>query len=337
MISLMVFCPNQADATSFYRGLGPLSKLKRQIRDLNLAFVTDVNWATLRMADVVFFQRPYTAAHLKIIKMAKRLHRPVWVDYDDDLFRVPLDNPAHALYSDPEIQKSVAQSIAEADIVTVSTEHLRQKLLPLNKEIRVVPNALDPEILSPRRIRKDRPKLIMWRGSQTHMRDVYDYRDQIALAAKAHPDWTWHFIGMTPWFLDGLIPDNRFMISPGLDVMEYFEFIQKVQAPVQIVPLANNSFNQSKSNIAWIEGSYAGSACVVPDWDEWKKPGAYRYEPDAPDAFFDAVHEAIKSSEKSLDPGAESWKHIQGNLLLENVNVLRKKVLSDLLGIGGLE
>jgi hypothetical protein len=44
------------------------------------------------------------------------------------------------------------------------------------------------------------------------------------------------------------------------------------------VPLENNKFNKSKSNIALLEGALSGTTAVCPDWEEWSMlDGALTY------------------------------------------------------------
>ena len=89
MKNLAVLCPSNTDATSFYRGIGPLAEIRRERFNLALTFINDVNWSTLKLCDAAFLQRPFTSNHLKIAELVKRNQLPLWIDFDDDLFSVP--------------------------------------------------------------------------------------------------------------------------------------------------------------------------------------------------------------------------------------------------------
>jgi hypothetical protein len=333
VISLMCLLPQQHDATSFYRGAGPLGSLKRQRGDLTLSFPTGaVNWSHLNMVDAVFMQRPFQPTHLELAKMAKRGGRPLWIDYDDDLFNVPTDNPTHTLYSRDQVQKNIAQIVAMADVVTVSTSELKRRLDPLNEDIRIVPNAIDEELFGYRSWEPEkRSKCVMWRGSATHARDLAIYSSEIIELAHEFPEWTWTFLGTNPWFITDAIPSDRCTVIEPLDVLEYFEFIHGVRARVQMVPLHDSPFNRAKSNIAWIEGTFAGSACVVPNWEEWQRPGVFAYK--SKESFKRQMSLLLSEKEPELELVSvrASWDHVTHNLRLERVNHLRSEVIDDLV------
>lgn len=330
MTNLMVFCPSRSDATSFYRGMGPLGRLRQQRSDLNISIVDRVDWSLLRMVDAVFLQRPYDAAHLQMVQLAQDMKLPIWVDYDDDLFNLPTDNPSFALYSNEAVQKNIAQICAMANIVSVSTQDLAVKLRPLNKDIRVVPNAYDDVLLDYREIAPTKqPRLVTWRGSPTHQRDLSFYAEAIVEASRKHPAWTWNFIGCDPWYLTEMMDEKKTVVTPALGITEYFRYIQRLQARVQIVPLYDNTFNRSKSNIAWIEGSFAGSACLVPDWDEWKQPGATGYG--NPQQFYEALDRLLRGVDDIAELAKTSWAHIERELPLSRINKLRSDIVDDLV------
>lgn len=333
-IRLLVHCPNPKDATSFYRGIGPLSQLHRVMPGLDLHFTSEYNWSTLALCDAVFMQRPYKAEHLQILKMAKANRKRVWVDYDDDLFSVPVSNPAHKIYGEEETKKIIAKCIAHADSVTVSTELLKFKLQdgkqPLNRNITVIPNAFNDYLLQERQILpKERRKLIMWRGSPTHQQDLSDLGEQIVDAVNSNPSWTFQFQGEVPWFLSERLGNNAIM-APSLDPIEYFSMIRTVQPRAMMVPLADHVFNRSKSNIAWLEGVYAGGLAIAPDTEEWRRPGALNYR--TPQEFRDLLDLVIKEDISLNEQVQLGWDYIEENLMLSKVNKTRAWVLSAILG-----
>jgi hypothetical protein len=293
------------------------------------------------MCDGAFMQRPSTEQHIQVAKMVKTQGMPIWVDYDDDLFSVPSDNPTYSMYGKPSVQKNIAELIAMADIVTVSTEDLKNKFqkkeAPLNKNVVVIPNAFNNRMI------KDLPKhptqdLVLWRGSATHARDLVTHMPAMVEAFHKYERFTWCFIGPKKdqlWFMADEFKcksgKDRAIFIDGQDPLEYFKFIRNAAAKVQIVPLKDNTFNRSKSNIAWIEGSYAGSACLVPDWQEWQQPGAFKYKD--PDHFGVCLNEMLKSADHLSEPAHQSWEHIRHWLCLDEVNKKREAVLAQLSSI----
>lgn len=331
-INLRCMIPNITDATSLYRAMGPLSELRHEIPNFDLVFEKEHNWAMTKMSDIFFAQRPYNESSFTIIQMAKRMKRPVWVDYDDDLFCVPPSNPSFHVYSKEEVQRRIAACISLADHVTVSTPALKRKLEAggtiLNKNITVVPNALDPDLPKRTANPEKRAKLVFWRGSSTHQKDLYTFGKQLVDISKDHKDYTFFFQGDKPWFLYEQTGKNvRF--GENLDPMEYFEMINTIKPSIVIVPLFDDEFNRSKSNIAWLEGIYAGAVVLAPDWEEWQRPGCINYK--SPGDFGAKLRDLLSNGYDINGENQKAWNYIQENLTLKNVNKLRKKIVEDLL------
>lgn len=337
MKTLIVNCPNTSDPTSFYRGIGPLSSMRRERPGkLNLAFLKDYNWSSLCLGDGLFLQRPYTGDHKTIIQMAKRQGLPVWVDYDDDLFSVPTDNPSYRIYGDDDTQKTIASCIALADVISVSTEALKEKLERLFKEIlkrtsydiRVVPNGLMTNIVREKPNFGPRNPLVFWRGSSTHHRDVMTVSKEIIKVHNEFKEYTWHFIGDRLWFLTDYMKHDETLVSDPLDTIEYFDHIRKISPKVIIVPLLESSFNRSKSNIAWIEGTYAGALTIAPkQLPEFDRPGVLRYE--SPEEFENILRQVLLGAFDNSPAVQQSWKYIEENLLIEKVNEGRWSIVED--------
>lgn len=336
-MKVRVNLPNDVDATSFYRGMGPLGAMERQFE--HLKFVYDApkyNWATLFTDDVLFLQRPYRPDHLQIVQMAKNNGKKIWVDFDDDLFTVPVSNPAYRIYGNEETKKTIARIISHADHVSVSTPQLKRALQergpqPLNKNVTVVPNAYNSPALDHiyRRFPKklDRQKIVMWRGSSTHHKDVAEYMDVLVDVINAHKDWSFLFQGDKPWFLYEKLGDNA-IFGESLDPIEYFHMIRQLQPRLMIVPLHDSEFNRSKSNIAWIEGAFAGAACLAPDWEEWHRPGILNYS--SRETFRDTLEGFLNGRYEADSLVEQSWEFILRDLDIKVVNEKRLQILNAL-------
>lgn len=276
--NLLVISPSRQDATSFYRGYGPFGRLRKEIENIDFIMSDGlrIDWSTMRMIDGIFMQRPFLKDHLTIMKMAEENKIPVWVDYDDDLFNVPSDNPAHDLYNNEEVQRNIATIIPMAKIVTVSTKVLQNKLSKLNNRIIVIENALDNYIFNKENyFRKDGTcpsRVVAWRGSSTHVKDLMTYGKEIIELINSHQDWVFSFIGYKPWFLiESVKNKNQIVTYDAIDVMEYHRVMYNIWPAILHVPLHFSEFNKAKSNIAWIEGTFFGSACVTPELSGWPK------------------------------------------------------------------
>ncbi len=336
MTHILSSIPNPHDATSLYRGVGPLYSLQRVYPDIQVAVNPPVSWMTLKGADLAFFQRPAFDDRMDMIRMAKSNNVPIWLDYDDDLFSVPLCNPMFPLFAMPQVANNLANMLAMADLITVTTEVLKEKLakilaaFPSNKydikanKIHIIPNGYDPDLL-PSMERPPREKLVVWRGSASHVKDLWIHTEALTSVIKEFPDWKFEFIGETFW---GTLEHLRKHCKPeniirtgSMDPILFYKYLARQRPAVVIVPLEDIEFNRSKSNIAWLEATSAGAATLAPDWPEWNQPGI---------ATYNGLHDfTVQLSALMIDSSyqAERWstskEYIQGNLQLSDLNKMR--------------
>jgi hypothetical protein len=329
---MMAICPAPNDATSFYRGIGPLSRLQKDCGDVSIVFVSHVEYSTLAPVDVVFMQRPFQPHHLQAALMANHHNVPLWLDFDDDLFSVTPDNPTFHMYGDDAVKKRVAKMIGMASVVTVSTPFLGEQLRPMNPNVVVVPNAVDDYQFENRRVRHTpRPKVVFWRGGATHQRDLMTVADQLVAASHdpTRADWTFHFQGYNPWWITEKMRDSHTRHAGSLEPVQYMRLLEELCPALMVVPLVDNVFNRSKSNCSWIEGAYAGAAVIAPDMAEFRRPGVINY--DSQEAFGRALRDAMTGRLDLKRIADEGWAEVRRSATLSVVNVIRERVLTQLI------
>lgn len=273
-MKLLCVIPKAVDGTSYYRGAGPLQRLAQDAnrvpgKRLELIFPEEMNWPTAFSGDAVFMQRPFNDNHLAIAKYAKQCGLPLWLDYDDDLFKVTPDNPMADVYTAPRTKECITKLLGMADHVSVSTVVLADRFHSLaGGPITVIPNAID-DYRYPEPVERKPKKelLIAWRGLASHQRDLLEERESIVEVARKSGSAHWMFIGYNPWFITEALTMWGY-VSP-MDPVHYFEFMRRNQPDIVMVPLAETEFNKAKSNIAWLEATWAGALTVAPDWAEW--------------------------------------------------------------------
>lgn len=325
-IRMVANIPNPMDGTSFYRSGGILPQLMSIMPELEITpNPATYDWFVFGFCDVLFMQRPYLDQHVQIAEMARSICVPIWIDYDDDLFSVPRSNPAHKVYSKVENQRNIAKLLAMADTVSVSTHQLKHKYAKLNPDIRVIPNALNDFMLTSRPEIEPKKMVVNWRGSPTHEKDVAMYSHAIVDLAQKFPEWKWNFIGHSFWGLIDAMPKGSVVECPAVDPILYWHLIGQLQPGLQIVPLEDNIFNRSKSNIAWQEAAYSGCGSLCPDWEEWRNPGALLYKNAG--EFYSKLHDVLALKTNITELGLEAWSGVQEKYLLSNVNLQRKELL----------
>ena len=312
-------------AVSFYRAAGIARDLEKKLDCTIDTFSWSdfvIDWANLVRYDIVMVQRGYQGTQVLLCKYVKKLGIPLWLDYDDDLFSVPPENKAWPTYNDPEVKRDIISILSMADVISVTTEELKKSFSEYNDNIVVIPNGFNDFSLNINRILQPRSKTVVWRGSDTHVFDIMVYNDVIDKCIKEHPEYSFVFMGFNPWIL-GDAPNLKFIKL--LETIEYFETGMTITPAVVHVPLHESTFNRCKSNIAFIEGTYWGATCVVPEF--WGKlPGTLSYKDS--DSYYDALTQAL---EDKPERNKEAWDYIKKNLLSSEINKLRVKLIEDLI------
>lgn len=330
--------PGRNDGTSWYRGMMPLAQLSKERRKMGdrieLCCPEKVSWADLVDSDILFAQRPFKQAHLDAVLLAKDCGLKVWVDYDDLVTSLPVSNSCYDRYRD--CRPVVQRILALADYLTVSTAELGKELsqiMPPNKQLNYaeIPNAWAQNLFPIAEHMEERPPgppRVLWRGTDTHIADLYGVSASIREFAKANPDVEWTFFGFRPHYLLGL-PNSEFL--PITDVTDYLRLLSRARYDACIVPLEDNGFNRAKSNIAWMEAAMTGAVTVAPKFSEWLRPGIINYGTGK--SFAESLHWAtvIQTEMGHPDVALAGRQHILEHMTLSRVNQLRYETIKELL------
>jgi hypothetical protein len=331
--------PGPADGTSLYRAIGPLAAMRQQDRRFDFlpcGFDLDNNprmtWDWMMACDAVFVQRPMSPPGAQACVTARLLKKPVWVDWDDELGNVPRYNPAYSLYPVEKIAPTLNMIMRLADVVTVSTEAIRQARCEGKEELLaktvVIPNAMiwDTPPIARRR------KLILWRGMGNHDADLLDFLPVMAEVARLplFHGWKFYFLGQPAWQIYDTLPPETFEFDPGADAFLYYELLCRLAPYIVIRPHRTIPFNLARSNIAWLEATGAGAVTVAPDWPEWQRPGVVNY--DGRDQYRDRLIELIKTwNEGEPHPNvALSRDWIAANVAQGQINAKRWEIINQM-------
>lgn len=325
-MNILFLCPDKSDPTSFYRSGGISHDLEKKsghtITVINWN-QTSIDWQFLSSFDAVMLQRPFTKVAEQLCQYVKNMGKSLWVDYDDNLFAVNPENRAFQTYNDPATQESIKNCLKAADVVSVPTEYLRQAYSQFNKNIEVIPNAFNDGLFKRGELKK-REKTVVWRGPDAHIYDLMTYGKEINRACEGFPDWEFNFMGYYPWFLSET--KNKGFL-PGMDIIMYFHKLVDLAPSVGHVLLHDDLFNRCRSNIAYIEFSYVGACCIVPDW--WSVPGVLSYTD--PASYFEAMRSVLSGEVDIVAQNHIAWEYIQDCLRLSQINVLRLNLINGIL------
>lgn len=334
MIKVLAHSPIPFDGTSFYRSFGIFPNMSKQLgRNLDVsAFQGGMTWAQAGDFDVLFLQRPMTEGIYKLAHYVKGLGVKIWVDHDDNLFDLPTESRAFFDFDD-KVRTTMNSILKLADVITVSTEGMQEVFKHLGYETKVVRNALNTDWHEPVKEHNSRSRVVSWRGSETHVADLIYFTDPIEDAINKTTD-VYHFFGYAPWLLCHRMPYYAAGVAGELtarvhlhkpdDIRIYHDNLKKYKPRLMHVPLIANSLNAAKSNIAWIEATYAGAVCIAPDWPEWRMPGVLTYK------SLEEYTQLLTSTEDRTAEWKKSMDYIQENLTLNKTNGQRIEILKSL-------
>jgi glycosyltransferase involved in cell wall biosynthesis len=218
---------------------------------------------------ICVLQRQYGEANYQIFKKMKDNGVKLIYELDDYVHKTDINSPTNYHYGKnvkrPEDTANVHKMLVEfykmCDAITVTTEPLRQKLLPYNKNIFVVPNSF---ILDDWKIKKQAHNTIniLWSGSSTHQSDIIEASDAVKAILRKYDNTKLILAG---WdcgnvFLD--VPEERKIIYQwSSNIREISKFYKL--ADIGIAPIKENEFNECKSINKFVEYSLCGIPTVA--------------------------------------------------------------------------
>lgn len=334
-MNILLFNVRRGMSVSFYRCELPFVKLKKEGIKYDFYEGEDINWHTALYYDIFYFQTPHLQEHADMIVTLKNFNKKVWVDYDDNLFVLPTENKMYNEYNEKRIAQITKEILCLADVVTVSTDELKDTYKKYNRNIQKISNGTDLSLFG--ELKAGVNNFIAWRGSYIHIRNLYEFKDAIIKFSHENPDWIFQFFGCHPWYFYNKDNEKLFNFNwfKHIDIIESIYRMKKFSSKLMIVPMVDNSFMRSRSHIAWIEGTIAGSVVIAPKFQEWNKDGIIPYHNYELYYFDDAVslNQAMNNmvrSELLYDYWKESVDSIKRNYTLNKLNQQRISLIKDL-------
>jgi glycosyltransferase involved in cell wall biosynthesis len=329
MIRVLLVSDKPDDGIAFYRSTMPWNDIQKDYEDISVTVKHPseaFTWNLVTAHDVLFISNPRVQKHLDIIKVAKSYGIKVWSDYDDCYLDIPEDNESFHVLTAGHVVQNTKECLMESDITTVSTNALKEYFLPYSTRIKVVPNAFPIELLSDVSLGDTvlaQHNFISWRGSKSHKKNVREYAKEISEIKESNPEWGFNFFGFNPEFLE-----CKYNHYDSIPLFDSFYRLKRFSSKIHIVTLYDRPFTKSKSNIAWIEATIAGSVVLAPDWEEWQKPGIVNY---SSKEDFKVKLQSLINGEYDLSQLFEnSREYLYNNLSLKKVNKDRLRILKEL-------
>ena len=191
-----------------------------------------------------------------LITLAKETGAKLVLDIDDNIWQIPIGNIVrHSEGFDKYVALNTGL-VEHADWVTVSTEPMKQALLPLNSNIEVLPNLIDPKEWKFKR-KKHKKIRIGWIWFPTHVPDMPIVKEAL------EEIYTYDNVEIVMFgALKNMMSFPATNIN-GVKFEDYPRVLTEAGIDISICPLADNDFSKCKSNIKWLESTLAGAAVVA--------------------------------------------------------------------------
>lgn len=274
-----------------------------------------------RWVEQVGQQRPEVLA---MWRQAVARSRPRLVfEIDDDLWSVDRSSPVYArLDRQPEWATHLATNAAVADTVVVTTEPLADVMRQHNRDVRVIPNFVPAALLDHHPVRRqDGTITIGWAGSPTHAMDwaVLDgeVRDFLRKTSRAEL----HVIG-APVHQWSRIPPSRMRSTgwfPSVDA-----YLHQVDFHVGLAPLADHTFNRSKSWIKALEYGALGIPIIASDvgpYRDYVRHGETGYLVRQPGDWLKYLRELVHDEAARVEMGAAARQQAAEHTIEKNAHL----------------
>jgi glycosyltransferase involved in cell wall biosynthesis len=267
MISVIGYFGDRG-ACRAYRLLYPFSKIGMNCKDkfkMHLSgHIVEPHGQTLEPQigahDIVVLQRQYDGAVFQAVQKMKQKKAKLIYEIDDDLFSIPQWNPAHKELSANQVQRGIRAFLSIVDAVFVTTEDLAVVYRKHCKNVFVLPNSLDFDRFYPAP-KNSKKKVVLWQGSGTHEKDLAILGDSLAMV-HALPEafvkvWGGHTI------------EGTYNVPP-VPFEAFYPILSQMDAHIGLAPLVPCVFNNSKSNLKFLEYTAQGMVTVASNVGPYK-------------------------------------------------------------------
>lgn len=256
MTALRVASVEDGTACGYYRIRLPFEELRKHGHDVvhaRSADEFDESWPVL-----VAQRFGFPGFELEWLKLFRK-HSLIW-ETDDDLWAVDPVNKRAAKIFTPEFLKGLEFCVRASRLVTVTNEHLAERMSRFNPNVAVVPNMIDTALPTMQRVRRDRVT-IGWAGGDSHARDFAKIIAPLHRIVRT-TDADVHTIGQD--FSDVLrLPADRHRHS-GWE-QKLIRYYSTIDFDIGLAPIEDTLFTRSKSYIKALEYGALGIPVIASD------------------------------------------------------------------------
>lgn len=288
----------------------------------SLTAITEV----LDLGRVTVIQRPIRHQLRALIERAADQGARIIVDLDDDFWSLTPDNPAtrHILATGGLTHLVHACRAASAVIVSTPALARRVSRETGQRNIAVIPNAIDPALFPPCPIPPDGLIRVGWAGGSSHRNDLRLIAPALSRLTR-DPRVQCHTFGV-----DLLPPDVPHLHHQWADAIpEHYRRIGILD--VAAAPLTTERFNRSKSNVKWLEHAAHGTPMVLSPllpYTESARDNDTALFADTPRDWYRQLHRLVADPILRWDIGQSAYQTVMAQHTIARRLPLYREVLA---------
>ena len=268
-----------------------INMTQRGISQSTTAMVADPRW--YQGVKCVKLQRQASKSQVDFVKHLKKVQEEhgfkIIYEVDDVVFReeIPDYNKFKFAFDTAEVRDNCIQIMDLCDEITVTCDFMRKLFQSkiTNKKVTVIPNFVPNTWMGylfnrgqvQQAFEKHRKKpRILYTGSGAHY-DVNNKNGGVddmsavnGVIRKTVDKYQWIFVGAYPPPLTDLVKAGKIEFHAWKSLLDYPKFIANLGAQLMVAPLTVNNFNNSKSDIKFIEACTLGIPCLCQDMNTYE-------------------------------------------------------------------
>lgn len=281
MKKILIVVSPQIGGVEYHRQLIPHYCLNEH-EEWEVSQINEIDTATdefLKQFQIIHFARMASAKgqHMDVLRRIRNLGIKSVVDLDD-FWILPAKHPLRYAWERNKIAQQIVDTLSWADYVTTTTESLATMISKVNANVLVLPNAINSDQpqyeAKPTRMDKLR---FGWVGGYSHLEDISLMGDSLKMLNTSpftEGKYQLYLMGFDPKdrsnaytryekiFVNGLnINSDIYYRIPGVDVYNYAQGYNLFD--VALAPLANNRYNNCKSELKVIEAGFMRKAIIA--------------------------------------------------------------------------
>lgn len=239
-----------------------------------------------RDADVVVFQRPMKNEFFTMAEALRAMGKKIVFDNDDTyksdsgaalgVLGMKIDTVRRFV---DEVNDRLFKFAQFADLVTVSTETLKEEYLQLNKNVEILPNCVcvddwdEPQRNEGEKIRIGLSGSVGFSEDYVQITEILEELAQnknvqlVVFSIPADEE-------KNKWQRDTFYKQNiEFFeklgaeFQPTVPMADYIDTLNNLKLDIMLIPRKDNYFNQCKSNIKYLEASMLEIPCIVSSFE----------------------------------------------------------------------